>query len=160
MSNSDRTAILNLFPKTRNDRTITAQYISETCRDEFGMTFHFPFTNSTSQTLYIDFCQTFGAPHYIGRIHGFICRNHNHFFCAIFHSHVSYLSGTGYIDKDSLARIFFHQRYMFVSGGMKDDLRMIKIKHHTYTLFHTHVTDHRNKIYIWIIFLKFKTDIV
>ena len=124
------------------------------------MTFHFSFTDSASQTLNIDFCQTFGATHYISRIYSFIRRHHNHLFCIIFHSHVSHLTRTGYIDKHSLTRIFFHQRHMFISSSMKNNLRMIQFEYHTNAFLHTHITNHRNKIYIWIFFLKLKTDIM
>ncbi|CDB57126.1 putative uncharacterized protein [Bacteroides ovatus CAG:22] len=124
------------------------------------MTFHFPLTDSTSQTLYIDFCQTFGASHYISRIYSFIRRHHNHLFSTILHSHVSHLTRTGHIDKHSLTRIFLHQRNMFISGSVKNNLRMIRFEDHTNTFLHTHITNHRNKIYIRIFFLKLKTDIM
>ncbi|CDA84443.1 putative uncharacterized protein [Bacteroides sp. CAG:754] len=160
MSNCDRTTILNLFSKTGDNGTVTTQYITKAGSDEFGVTFHFSLTDGTSQTLYIDLRQTFGASHYIGRIHGFIGRDHDHFFRTILHSHISYLTGTCDIDQYGFARILFHQWDMLVSSGMKDDLRMVIFKYHTYAFFHTHITNHRNKIYSRIILFKFKTDIM
>ncbi len=160
MGNCDRTTILYLFPKTGDDRTVTAQYITKTGSDEFGVAFHLSLTDGTAQTLHIDFSQTFGASHYIGRIHGFIGRDHDHFFRTILHSHISYLTGTCNIHQYGFAGILFHQRHMFVSGGMKNDLRMIEIEYHAYTFLHTHVANHRYEIYGWIFFLKFKTDIM
>ena len=124
------------------------------------MSLNLAFTDGTSQTLYIDLCQTFGTAHHIGRIHGFIGRDHDHFFSTILHSHISYLTGTCDIHQNSFAGIFLHQRHVFISGGMKDNLRMIEIEYHAYTFFHTHIANHRNKIYGRIFFLKFKTDIM
>ena len=43
---------------------------------------------------------------------------------------------------------------------MKNNLRMIQFEYHTNAFLHTHITNHRNKIYIRIFFLKFKTDIM
>ena len=108
MSHCDRTTILDLFLKTGNYRAVTTQDISKAGSDKFGMTFHFSLTNSTSQTLYIDFCQTFRASHYIGRIHRLIGRNHDHFLSSVFYSHISNLTRTDHIDQHSFTGIFLH----------------------------------------------------
>ena len=55
MSHCDGTTILDLLFKTGNDRAVTTQYIAKAGSDKFGMAFHFALTDSTSQTLYIDF---------------------------------------------------------------------------------------------------------
>ena len=108
VSHCDRTTILNLFFKTGNYRTVTTQNVTKAGSDKFGTTFYFSLTDGTAQTLYIDFCQTFRASHYISRIYSLIGRDHDHLFCSVFHCHISNLARADNIDQYSFTRVFLH----------------------------------------------------
>ena len=49
---------------------------------------------------------------------------------------------------------------MLISSGMKYDLWMVQIENHTYALFHTNITNDRDKIDVRIFLLKLQTDVM
>ena len=108
MSHCDRTAILDLFLKAGNYRTVTTQYIAKAGSDKFGTTFYFSLTDGTAQTLYIDLRQAFRASHDIGRIHRLIGRNHDHLLGSVFNCHISNLARADNVDQHSFTGILFH----------------------------------------------------
>jgi len=146
MSHRHRTSVLYLFFKMRYDRTVTTQHITETGGYKTGISLYFPFFNSISQTLHIDFSQTLGSSHHIGRIDCLVCRNHYHFLRPIFQSHICNLAGTDYIHQNSLTRIFFHQWHVLVSRRMKNNLGMVKLEYHTKAVFHADISYNGHKI--------------
>ena len=108
MGYCNRPSILYLFFKTGNYRTITTQDVTKTGSDKFGMAFYFSLTDSTSQTLYIDFGQAFRASHDIGRIHRLIGRNHDHLLSSVFNCHIGNLARADNVDQYSFTGILFH----------------------------------------------------
>ena len=72
VSHRNRTAIFDLLLEERNDRTIAAQYITETGGDKLCNPLHFSFLDGLIEALHVDFTDTLRASHHIGRINGLV----------------------------------------------------------------------------------------
>ena len=80
------------------------------------------FADSDAQALYIHLRQALGGSHHIGRVYGFVCRDHDKFIHSVFDSHIGDIARTIYICMDRFARVLFHQGHMLVGGCMEHDL--------------------------------------
>ena len=92
-----RSALLDLFLKQRNNRTVRAQHITETRSDKLSDSLHFAILLRLIQTLHINFADTLGAPHHIGGIHRLIRGNHDEFLRPVQSGRLCGLPGAEYI---------------------------------------------------------------
>jgi len=113
VGDGNRTAILNLLSKDRHHTSGRAQHVSKADCNE--MTFR-----TRGQRLHIQFGNAFVGPHDVRGIHCFIRGDHHKRTNFEFLSQICQTFGCEGNILDGLARVAFHQRYMFVGSGMED----------------------------------------
>ncbi|EJW89386.1 hypothetical protein EVA_22504 [gut metagenome] len=68
MCNRNRSTRLYLTSENRNDRTIRTQHVAKTCSNKLCDTLYLSSLDGTIEALHIDFTNTLGATHHVGRI--------------------------------------------------------------------------------------------
>ena len=103
------------------------------------------FIYRNTQTLYIDFGQTFGGSHHIRRVNRLVRRDHDKFVYIIFYRHVCHITGSLDVGVHSFARVFFHQGNMFIGCRMKNILRMESFKNTFHSSQHPDISHNRSE---------------
>ena len=109
-----------LLFKKGDDGAIGTQDVAEAGRNKLGRSFDFVLFFCLIKTLHVDFANSLAASHYIGRIYGFVGRNHHELLHAKLDAQVGYYLRAVDIVEDTLARVVFHHRHVLVSGGVED----------------------------------------
>ena len=120
----DGTAFGDLLAETRDNRSIAAKDVAEAGGDETGLAGVLALFDGEAKALDINLSKALGAAHDVGRIDGLVGRDHHHLIDAVFDALVSYVTGAVDIDQDGFARIVLHQRHVFVSRSVEDNLRV------------------------------------
>ena len=116
MSNGNRFPFGDLLPEQLNDTAPTAQHITKTNCGKLCSAF-------VVQRADDHLGNPFGYPHDAGRINCLVRGNHNETFGFGGNCRPSHHHGAENIILNSLHRLAFHQRNMFVGCGMEDDFR-------------------------------------
>lgn len=132
----DGAACGNLFFKERYDAAAAAEYVAESHGDEFGLAVLVDF-------LQHEFCRTLGRAHDASRVYGFVRGDQDKDFRLVFIGQFGYVFRTKYVVSDRLIRLDFHERHMFMRGGMKDDLRMKTFKDSRHAILIRDIRDDR-----------------
>ncbi|MPN18169.1 hypothetical protein SDC9_165527 [bioreactor metagenome] len=85
------------------------------------------------QTLHDLLGHAFGRAHDAGRINCFVGRDHDKSFYTFFAGKAGSSPAAVNIVADSFFWLCFHQRYMLVSSGMKNNLRFITVENTGHT---------------------------
>ena len=118
------------------------------------------FADSDAQALHIHLRQTFGRSHDIGRVDGFIGRDHDELVYVVLDCHIGYVTRTVDIRMDGFAGVLFHQGHMLVGGGMEDQLGMETLIDAFDTMDHANVSHDRGKLDIGEFFFQLQPDVM
>ena len=118
------------------------------------------FADSDAQALHIHFRQTLGRSHDIGRVDGFIGRDHDELVYVVLDCHIGYVTRTVDIRMDGFAGVLFHQWHMLVGGGMEDQLGMETLIDAFDTMDHANVSHDRGKLDIGEFFFQLQPDVM
>ena len=118
------------------------------------------FADSDAQALHIHLCQTFGSSHDVGRVDGFIGRDHDELIYVVLDCHISYVTRTINIRMDGFAGVLFHQGHMLVGGGMEHDMGTETLVDAFDTVDHADVSHDRGKLDIRELFFQLQPDVV
>ena len=160
MGDGQRTAFCQLLTETGNDGAVAAQHITETGSDKAGFTGLPAFTDSDAQALHIHLCQTFGSSHNVGRVDGFIGRDHDELVYAVFDCHIGHVARAIDIRMDGFAGVLFHKGHMLVGSGMEDQLGMETLVDAFNTVDHADVSHDRGKLDIGKLFFQLQPDVM
>ena len=185
MCNRNRTSCFNLFTEQWNNRTIAAQYITESdsyklclcCFKGFLYLYIYIFILCQMRKKLRDlicfsrldlgikrlndhFAQTLARAHDICRINSLIRTDQHKSFAAMCHGSKGCLIRTNDIIFDRFTRTVFHKRYMLVCGRMIYDIRMELFKYLKNLSAVPDRTDDRFQMHIRIIFPKFHLDVI
>ena len=127
----------NLLAEQWHHRAIRAQHIAETRGNELGVAL---------AALRVNLSDTFGGTHHIGRVDGFVGRNHDEFLHAIFHGQVGHELGAKHVDKHGFVSVLLHERHMLVGCSMEHHLRMVSLKDHSHANWVFHVGDNESHL--------------
>ena len=125
--------------KQRNHATLTAQNIAETYSDKAGLTV-------SGKFLHIKLRYPFADTHGAGRVDSLVGRDHDKLLNIIAIGVLNQRFGAEYVVKNRLTTIELHHRYMFMSGGMEDNFRMILFEDLTDTESIGYAADDRKEI--------------
>ena len=123
MGHRERSAFGNLAAEDRHHASGRPQHVAETHRSVGA--------SAPGRCLvFLDdhFCQALGCPHHAGGIDGFVGRNKDEFPRAVPPGETRDNLSPERIVKQSLARLRFHQRNVFVRGRMKNHRRPVRGK--------------------------------
>ena len=160
MGHCDRTSTQYLFAETGDDTTVGTEDVTETGGDEAGAAFDLALSKRQTEALDVDFSETLGTTHVVGRVDGLIGRDHDHLLDIVFDTLIGHLTGTYGIDQDGFTGIFLHQRYVLVSCGMEDNLWTELTEGKVETGYLTDITDDRGELQIGEFVLEFEAHIV
>ena len=109
-----------LLLKQRNDRAVGTQHVTETSGDKLRL---------AVSALSVNLSNTFCRSHDVCGVDSLVGGDHHELLRTILYRQVSDYLRTEHIDEHRLIREILHQRDMFISCGMIDDLRSQVLKH-------------------------------
>src|SRR4029078_7858064 len=77
------------------------------------------------QGLNVNLTDPFGWTHHVGGVARFIRRDKNKSLDFLSERHLNQTMSADNVTEQSFSWIIFHHRYMFVGGGMKNNLRLV-----------------------------------
>ena len=92
MGHCHRAAFGDLLTETRDDGAVGAEDVAETGGHELGSALLLDGFDGKAEGLDVDFRQTFGATHDIGRVDCLVGGHHDHLLDIIFYTFVSYVA--------------------------------------------------------------------
>ena len=160
MGHCDRTSLGDLFPESRNYRTVASEDISEAGSDEPCASLDLALLYRKSERLDVDLRKALGASHDVRRVHSLVGRNHHHLLDIVLDAFVSDVPRSCDIHSHCLARILFHQRHMLVCGRMEHNLRAVLAEDVIKPRLLTHVSDHWDEVKVLEPFLKLEAEVM
>ena len=152
----DRTSGCDLVFEKRDDRSVRAEYVAEACGYKYGSPLHPTFFNGFAHRLDVYLAGSFASPHHVCGVHCFVCGYHHHTLGTVLYCHICDVLGADNVGADGFARMFFHQRHVFVGGGVEDDVRSEFPERALYYVTASDVSDPGNQIKIREVVLKVK----
>lgn len=122
VGDGDGAALFNLLAETGDNGAVGPEHVAEAGGDVARVRCVDGFCSELGvQALHVHFGGALGGAHHVGGVHGFVCGDHDEFLHAAFAGDFSHVDGALDVGDDGFARVFLHERHVFVGGGVEDD---------------------------------------